>query len=102
MQQIADYLGIKRHIIFARKKDDEKFKEAMAVGKAKAIAACTAKMMSHIEKGSVVALIFWLKSQAGWKETSVVETREAPPIPESDCTSEEAEAIYIETMKSLQ
>lgn len=98
-EQIILCLGVSKNWFYKKKKQDKRFEEALDRGKSKAVAACTAKLMSHIEKGNLTALIFWLKCQAGWKETQVIEHKEAAPIPGSDCSPEEAEAAYIKAMR---
>jgi len=72
-QQIADYLGVS-HVTFKAIRDrDERISFAYKNGKAKAIASIGTNLISTAKKGNVTAMIFYLKTQAGWKETQVVE-----------------------------
>ena len=43
--------------------------ERLEVGKAKALASVSSSLFSAIKKGNITAMIFYLKTQAGWKET---------------------------------
>lgn len=78
-QQIADSLGISRSTLSRRKADNETFDTALRKGRAKAITKVSNALMNEIEKGSLRAIIFYLKCRAGWKEEEL-ETREIPPM----------------------
>ena len=71
--QIADYLGISRttfHAIMARDPDiAERYKR----GKAKAIAHVARGLLQKARSGDTVSSIFFLKTQAGWRETDRLE-----------------------------
>lgn len=69
-QQIADSLGISVSTLYGRKRENEEFEEAIKRGKAKGIAVVTNELMEQIKSGNVTAMIFFLKSRAGWKEKS--------------------------------
>ena len=72
-QQIADSLGISESTLYTNKRENADFAEAIKRGKAKGIATVTNKLFAKIEEGNLTATIFYLKTQAGWKETSVNE-----------------------------
>jgi transcriptional regulator with XRE-family HTH domain len=78
-QQIADSLGISRSTLSRRKNDDETFDTALRKGKAKAIVKVSSALMAEVEKGSLRAIIFYLKCRAGWREEEP-ETGEIPPM----------------------
>lgn len=78
-QQIADSLGISRSTLSRRKTDDETFDTALRKGKAKAIVKVSSALMAEVEKGSLRAIIFYLKCRAGWREEEA-EIREIPPM----------------------
>jgi transcriptional regulator with XRE-family HTH domain len=78
-QQIADSLGISRSTLSRRKKDNETFDTALRKGKAKAIVKVSSALMQEVEKGSIRAITFYLKSRAGWREEEP-EEREIPPM----------------------
>jgi hypothetical protein len=101
-QQIADYLGCHIDTIMDHQKKNPAMLKAFQVGLAKAVAAAGGRLMKHISDGNVTALIFFLKCRAGWKETTVIENVDVQPMPEDDCTNEQAEAAYIAFMRRFQ
>ena len=72
-EQIAAALGISESTLTKRKKENTDFTDAIKRGKAKGIALVTNKLMESIKGGNITAMIFFLKTQAGWKETNVQE-----------------------------
>lgn len=72
-EQIASALGISRTTLSNRKRENEQFVQAIKRGKAKGIALVTNKLMESIKGGNMTGMIFFLKTQAGWRETSVQE-----------------------------
>lgn len=75
-EQIADYLGIGRttlHYIMERQPDVlEHYKR----GKAKAVGKVAQGLVQKAINGDTASAIFYLKTQAGWKETQVHEIGE--------------------------
>ena len=78
-QQIADSLGISRSTLSRRKLDDDTFDTALRKGRAKATVKVCSALMAEVEKGSLRAIIFYLKCRAGWREEEP-EIREIPPV----------------------
>ena len=72
-EQIAAALGISESTLHQRKRDCADFAAAIKRGKAKGIALVTNKLMESIKGGNMTGMIFFLKTQAGWKETNVQE-----------------------------
>ena len=72
-QQIADALGIHIATLCEKKNEYAEFNEAIKSGKAKGIAFVANKLRENVANSNVTAQIFYLKSQAGWKETNVTE-----------------------------
>ena len=72
-EQIASALGISETTLHKRKRDSADFAAAIKRGKAKGIALVTNKLMESIKGGNMTGMIFFLKTQAGWKETNVQE-----------------------------
>jgi len=72
-EQIACALGISESTLTKRKKENTDFTDAIKRGKAKGIALVTNKLMESIKGGNMTGMIFFLKTQAGWKETNVQE-----------------------------
>jgi hypothetical protein len=79
--QIADFLGMSDVTLRARMKDDPAILAAYARGRARAFAGAGQTLLKQGLSGNAHALIFYLKSQAGWKETQVQEhTGDALPV----------------------
>lgn len=60
------------------------FGEALAHGKSKANAAVAQSLFKNAMQGNTTAQIFWLKTQAGWKETPQRHEHSGPegaPVP---------------------
>ena len=81
-EQIADYFGIGRTTLFAMMNRDPEIAERYKRGKAKAIGAIAQSLISKARSGDTTSMIFYLKTQAGWRETQSlahsVEVDEAP------------------------
>lgn len=72
-EQIALALGISASTLDNRKRENVEFVDAIKRGKAKGIALVTNKLMESIKGGNITGMIFFLKTQAGWKETNIQE-----------------------------
>jgi|HubBroStandDraft_5_1064220.scaffolds.fasta_scaffold15845_4 hypothetical protein len=72
-EQIAHYYGITPMTLYNMKKRDERIVERLRKGKSQAIITVSGRLMQAINEGNVTAMIFYLKTQAGWKENSTVE-----------------------------
>lgn len=72
-QQIAYALGISERTLYARKKENADFADAIKKGRALGVSVVAGHLMRQIERGNITAIIFYLKAQAGWKETQVVD-----------------------------
>jgi len=73
--QLSDYFNISENTLRAIEARQPEVSEAYKKGRANQIAGMGINLVSLAKKGSVAANIFYLKCQAGWKET----TAEAPP-----------------------
>lgn len=78
-EQIADYFGICRTTFYEIMKRDQDVSEQYKKGKARAIANVGNNLISQSDQGNVSASIFYLKTQAGWKEEPS-EVMDIPPI----------------------
>ncbi len=72
-QQIADYLGVSRVTFDAILERDDNVSLHYKKGKAKAIANVAQGLVKQAIEGNMTAAIFYLKTQAGWKETNTVD-----------------------------
>ena len=98
--QIADYLNIS-HVTFKAIRDrDQRVSFAYKNGKAKAIATIAGNLIKSAKDGNTAAMIFYLKTQAGWRETDVLvhETKIAIEIPDGS-TAKEASQYYLDAIK---
>jgi len=69
-EQIADFMGISDRTLRRRMREDENVLSAYARGRAQAIATVAASLLKQAQSGELRAMEFYLKTQAGWKETS--------------------------------
>ncbi|QQA41475.1 hypothetical protein [Pelagovum pacificum] len=72
-EQIADYFGIARNTFRAICERDPEVLEHYKRGKAKAIAHVAHGLLQKARAGCTTSSIFYLKTQAGWQETSGIE-----------------------------
>jgi hypothetical protein len=71
--QIYCYLGIGKSTFAKKRRENPKINEAFNRGKSGGIASVADALKKCAEKGDVKAQIFYLKTQAGWKEVQQVE-----------------------------
>ena len=69
LDQIADYFGICRNTFRAIRERDEEVAARYKRGKAKAIAHVANGLLQKARAGDTTSSIFYLKTQAGWRET---------------------------------
>lgn len=72
-EQVADYFGIGRRTFYAMMQRDEEIATRYKKGKARAIGAIAQGLINKARSGDTTAMIFFLKTQAGWRETSTIE-----------------------------
>ncbi|HSG62110.1 MAG TPA: hypothetical protein VLA24_11840 [Pseudomonadales bacterium] len=77
--QMADYFGISENTLREIEERQPEVSEAYKRGKAKAIGNVAKNLISQAQMGNITAAIFYLKTQAGWKEDKEAE-RDLPPI----------------------
>lgn len=77
--QMADYFGISENTFREIEERQPEVSEAYKRGKAKAIGNVAKNLISQAQMGNITAAIFYLKTQAGWKEDKEAE-RDLPPI----------------------
>ena len=77
--QMADYFGISETTLREIERRQPEVSDAYKKGRGKAIAGVGSNLISQARSGNVAAAIFYLKTQAGWKEDQT-EVRELPPI----------------------
>ena len=80
LEQIADYFGVTRPTFDAICQRQPEVFLQYKKGKSKAIANISQNLIKQAQDGNTTAAIFYLKTQAGWKETQVVDNTS------SDCS----------------
>ena len=73
LEQLADYFGISRVTFYAIMERQPDVSLHYKRGKAKAIGLVSQGLLKKAREGDNSAMMFYLKTQAGWKETSVVD-----------------------------
>jgi hypothetical protein len=73
IEQIADHLGISRPTFYAIMDRQPDVGLQYKKGKARAIEGAAKSLIMQGHDGNTTALMFYLKTQAGWKETQVQE-----------------------------
>ena len=68
--QLADYFGVSHVTLLAIEERQPEVSLAYKGGKARAIADIGGNLISQAKQGNTAAAIFYLKTQAGWKETA--------------------------------
>ena len=94
-EQIADFLGIGRTTFFAILNRDEDLSERYKRGKARAIGAVAHSLVTKARAGNVTAMIFFLKTQGGWRESVDLAVKQDPSdeINLSQLSDEELNAL---------
>jgi len=84
--QIADYLGIGRTTFYRILDRDPEAMARYKQGKARAIAHVANGLLQKARSGDTTSMIFFLKTQAGWRETDRIEHsgRDGGPIETTD------------------
>lgn len=72
-EQVADYFGIGRRTFYSMMPRDEEIAGRYKRGKAKDIGVIAQGLINKARAGDTTSMIFFLKTQAGWRETSQVE-----------------------------
>jgi IS30 family transposase len=72
-EQIADYFGIVRNTFTAMMERDPDILERYKRGKAKAIGSVARGLLQKAQSGDSACMMFYLKTQAGWRETDRLE-----------------------------
>lgn len=73
IEQISDYFGIAKSTFYSIMERQPEVSLRYKKGKAKAIGSVSQGLLKKAISGDNVAAIFYLKTQAGWKETQTLE-----------------------------
>lgn len=77
-EHLADYFGIGRRTFYSMMQRDEEIAARYKKGKAKAIGVIALGLINKARSGDITSMIFFLKTQAGWRETVRVAATEPP------------------------
>jgi hypothetical protein len=78
-EQIADYFSVGRTTFFAMMRREEEIAARYKRGKARAIGAIAQGLIQKARSGDTTSMIFYLKTQGGWRETMQIEQRNDDP-----------------------
>lgn len=68
MRQIANFYCVPVSYLQKRRKMSEKMSQVLDRGKSQGVERVTTKLMELIDSGNLIATLFYLKCQAGWRE----------------------------------
>ena len=74
-QQIYRYYGIGHNYWNKLKKENKELRRAFHKGKSKTILAVSGRLMDKIMCNDLRAIIFYLKTQAGWREKTTINVK---------------------------
>lgn len=77
-KQMADFFGICENTFRECENRQPEVNEAYKKGKGKAIAGVATNLISQARNGNVAAAIFYLKTQAGWREDNLQDLQNSP------------------------
>ena len=78
--QLADYFGVSHVTLLAIEERQPEVSLAYKAGKSRAIADMGNNLIGQARDGNTSAAIFYLKTQAGWRETQEDASNEAQPL----------------------
>ena len=73
LEDIADFLGISDDTLRRRMHEDPNILRAYKSGKQRAVAGVATSLLQQAREGNTTAMIFYLKTQAGWRETQNID-----------------------------
>lgn len=71
-EQVADYFGIGRRTFYRLMDRDPEVAARYKRGKARAVGAIAQGLIQKARAGNVTAMIFFLKTQGSWRETTAI------------------------------
>jgi hypothetical protein len=95
-EQIADYLGIARRTFYDIMARDADVAARYKRGRARAVGSIAQSLITKARGGNVTAMIFFLKTQGGWRETIAV-----APAPDPDALVIDVTALSDGTLAEL-
>lgn len=102
-EQMADYFGVARTTFFAIMQREPDVSVRYKRGKARAIGSIAQSLITKARAGDTTSMIFFLKTQGGWRETSRIEHADggmAPAIGVTKLSDEALEAMIANLIGS--
>ena len=99
MEQIAISLGIGESTLYEKQKKSAEIREAIKRGKQRGVATIANKLYEAAESGNMAAMIFFLKTQGGWTEKQIIETKDTTDEKEIAKTLTTAELLELAKAK---
>ena len=81
-EQIADYLGISRDTFYQIMRRQKEVSVRYKKGRSKVINEIAQNLLTKARRGDLGAMIFFLKTQAGWREKAELAHTIIPETPE--------------------
>jgi hypothetical protein len=100
-EQVADYFGIGRRTFYSMMERDEEIAARYKRGKAKVIGVIAQGLINKARSGDTTSMIFFLKTQAGWRETASLEHR-LENKPEDDGSAKDTLARFLDQIAERQ
>lgn len=99
LEQIADYFGVSRVTFSNIMERQPEVAKRYKMGKARAISSVAQGLLGRAQAGDTASAIFYLKTQAGWKETTAIDVTQKSTVKvSSDMTPQEAAKAYQDMM----
>jgi hypothetical protein len=102
IEQIADYFGIAKTTFYAIMERQPEVSLRYKRGKAKAIGIVSQGLLKKAREGDNTAAIFYLKTQAGWRETSVIDNTSSDGSMAVDGLTKEDRQARIQALLAKQ
>ena len=106
IEHIANYFGISKVTFYKMMDENPEIVERYKRGKAKAIGTAGKSLLDKVREGNLTAIIFYLKTQAGWRETQVVDNVSSdgsmtPKDKEVQMSKEDLQGALSEALKEI-
>ena len=96
LEQIADYLGICRKTLQRIRQANEEIESRYQKGRARGIGKVANSLVKSAIEGNTTAQIFYLKTQAGWKDTTQVDHTSS-----DGSMTPKSESIYLQNLQAF-
>ena len=101
VEMMADYFGIAKPTFYAIMERQPEVFERYKRGKARAIGTVAKALITKAQSGDTTSMIFYLKTQAGWKETQVVDHSSTDGSMTPKAAQLDAKSLSTQTLTEL-